>query len=205
MKKSKKSKYSLLTIILFSFCSFVNASDQWKTVKNELYSFSVPSNWERSSPLGIGKDEFTPSERKTNTFHRYFLSWSSPIINGNFSELISINIESYKRLDNKALSIVDIEKSEMSKLEKATKILSRKEISASSGEKRFIINEISTTISMKSESRKEQNYRIYLLSQAGNMVHCLVVFTSEKIYLLPETQQVINEILDSFTINSSKK
>jgi hypothetical protein len=192
---------------LFVVSAFTNVPDERKKISNKLYSFSVPENWKPNLPPGESGDGFIPKERDAYKYHLYYLSWNSP--SKSDENLISLNIESYKRLDNQSIAIKEIEDVEMEKMKQAEKkgylkILERKEVSAKANQKRFIIKEESKVFDVQKGERMVKHSKIYLLQKKGNIVHCVHIFVNEEQYLLPETQGVINDILHSFSVNSNK-
>ncbi|GHT49424.1 hypothetical protein FACS189474_3250 [Bacteroidia bacterium] len=203
----KNRYYFFIPVCLLFFYSFTNSNYEKKKISNKLYSFSVPENWTPNLPPEISDDGFTPGERDAYKYHLYYLLWSNS--SKNLNRFISLFIESYNRLDNQPLSIKEIEDVEMDKMkltEKSgnLKILERKEIKGKSGQKRFIIKEESIEIDVKKGGKMVKHSRIYLLQKNGNIVHCACIFVPEEYYLLPETQGVIDDILDSFSVNSGK-
>jgi hypothetical protein len=191
-------------MLLLSLCSLTAKEPDRKKVSNKIYSFSVPSNWKQSYPEdGDGipgeRDAHIPTGGNTVAFHLYALAMKSPYKNATeFFDGIGLSIQSYERKDGGDLSIDEIKNIETSGLKPPeVTVLEEREIAADATQKRFVLTEISDEASVTTGTRKVKHCRFYLLYKGGKTVHCMEIFLRES-RLNPESQAVINDILDSF-------
>ncbi|MDR1454855.1 MAG: hypothetical protein LBJ01_04310 [Tannerella sp.] len=192
----------LAAMMLMALCSFAPAKPGWREVSNKLYSFSVPTHWvQKEDPNGKILSEWEPRipiRGNTVLFHLSVQSIHSPAKNEKEpTDRINLVAESYERKDGGALSIDEIWEMKMSGLDKILTILSLRETAAGAGQKRFVMEEISDSISAATGTRKIRHNCFYLLFKSGETVHfaSISIRTSE---LNPESQALINDILDSF-------
>lgn len=183
----------ILMVTLFTVCSFTDGDNNKKKISNNLYSFYIPSHWEPAN--GIAGDGTVPGERDIEGYHLYYMMWTTPIRSAQDAHsTIGLFIESYQRKKDPAVSIEEIEKLEMSKIQGSTKLISKEVIDEKVDQKRFII----TKLSREMDGSMVQYLMIYLLYKSGNITHCITISSSKTHYLLPETQVLVKEILDSF-------
>jgi hypothetical protein len=133
------------------------------------------------------------------------LAWRSPVKSDeDFFKAINIIVRSYERLDKQPISIEEIEDSELKTLKSlediGVKISNRKDIKAKANQKRFTIKKITKGFSVEKGEITLRGTTTYLLQKNGDIVHLVDIFVVEDQYLLPETQKIINEILDSFKV-----
>ena len=191
----------LLVLLLIFVCSFTNNNLEKKKISNQLYSFSIPSDWECGHPGKI-EDCSVPIERKDSLYHIYYLQWRSPSWDAPFW----INIESYQRLDGKLITIEEIEANIITR---ETLIASsnnlnnfnKVEVSNTANQKRFIIKKESIEINVRTGKKTVIVSEVYLLYKSKDKVHCLRIFVHDEQYILPDIQLLVNEILDSFIAN----
>jgi hypothetical protein len=202
-----KPNYTVpITVFLLIICSFANGSYDRKKISNKLYSFSVPSDWE--SCASESSDGSVPKEREatnpaTNVgFHLYYLAWSSPRDKDNFFNTTGLYIQSYQRKDDVPLRMDEIEEEVIAGLKIAdVTIIERKDLSKNAHQKRFMLTQMETELE-GGITRKVKRRSVYLLHENGNIVHCLQISLRESQYLLPESQVIVQDILDSFAVNS---
>jgi hypothetical protein len=204
----KKHLFILTAIILLAIYSFTDNDSGKKKISNQLYSFFVPQNWEPYHPGGVTGDGSIPQERDVDVYHLYFLAWRTPVHNDEeFSNSILLNIETYERRDSVSVSIKEVEELVWFRIKETEargqlNILDIKEFGAKVNQKKFIIKEESEEISVKTGKNRIKHSRIFLLHKHKDRVHCVTIFVNESQYLLPETQVMVKEILDSFSTNS---
>jgi hypothetical protein len=201
-----KNRFPILTLIVLAvFYSFTENENEKKKISNQLYSFSVPSDWECAIPGRTNECCSKPMERDAHIYHLYYLSWRSPVKNEDeFFNSISLHIETYQRLDGLPATIEEIEEIELSRLKQAeidgdAKIIDKKDIYSGKKQKRFIVVKESKSISAKKGISMDKNVTVYLLYKSKNAVHFVRLFTGESKYQFPETKKIINDILDSFS------
>ncbi|MDR3267893.1 MAG: hypothetical protein LBT83_02350 [Tannerella sp.] len=78
----------------------------------------------------------------------------------------------------------------------------KKVISEKANQKRFETTEISESRDVIKGNKMEKFRVVYLLHEKGNIVHCVQLSIRDDLYLLPESQVIMQEILDSFSVNS---
>jgi hypothetical protein len=190
---------SLLGIALISlFSSFTTDGDR-QVVSNEYYSFTLPMSWE-PVPKGTSGNipDMRPVQVTTYLCDLYSLQWSTKVQSTEeFYNSIWLLVRSYRRRDGKAIVFDDVvsrEKYAAFHPESVT-ILSRKE-------ERINANQIKLTFASSAIEMgvKREHMEICLFIYANDMVHCLIIGTSLKRYVSPETKKVIQEILASFKV-----
>jgi hypothetical protein len=196
----------IIAMALLTICSFTAGKPEWKKVSNKLYSFSAPKEWiqlypENQDGIPGERDARIPVSGTVVVCRLYYLSMSSPYKNENeFFNATSLYVQSYERKDGGFLSVEEIEELEMSGKEKAgVTILEKKEMGANAGQKRFVRKEISDEINAMSGTRHVKRCCFYLLCKSGETVH-FVCFSLRESQLNPESQAVINSVLDSFVV-----
>jgi hypothetical protein len=199
-----KHNYTVpVTVFLLVICSFANGSHDRKIISNKLYSFSVPPDWE--SIESESSDGSVPKERDATypanvRFHLYYLAWSSPISKDNFSSTTGLHIQSYQRKDGVPVRMDEIEEVVIYGLKMAMEhvtILEKTDLSENVHQKRFMLTTMETELE-GGMAKKVKRRSIYLLHENGGIVHCLQISLRDSQYLLPESQVIIQDILDSF-------
>jgi hypothetical protein len=196
----KRKQLVFIPVMLLLFCSFTN-DGKWKKISNTLYFFSIPSNWEAA--VTDKTDGYVPGERDATypggiRYHLYYLQWHTPYKgNGDFSDVINVSVESYKRTDAISVSLKEIEKAKLA-LTGGEDITILKEENISTSQKKIML-----TKTGKELNGSKVKYRyIHLICKSGDIVHCVQISSPESHYLLPETQKMIKDILDSFSVKN---
>jgi hypothetical protein len=189
----QNKRFIYIAILLFTICSFTDSKDKNIKISNKLYSLSVPSNWD---PFIIGNsDGYIPGERDLRLYHLYYLGWHTPIKSkDDIPNIINLSIESYRSKDRPSISIQEIDEIETSRV---VGLIDKTYISQNDSQKRFII----TNQSQEPDGSTAKYYSVYALYKSKNIVHCVKINSRENQYILPETQKIINDILNSFSVN----
>jgi hypothetical protein len=194
--------YVLLSVTLLALCSFTNDANE-KRISNKLYSFSVPSDWK---PFVTDKtDGFVPGERDTRLWHLHYLAWETPVqSDGDFSKVMGINIQSYQRIDGAPISLAELEDIEMSRYkapDESLSVLDKTELPVKPNQRGYVLKTKEIAIDRGAVTH-HISYGVYMLCKGKDIVHCVSIRASESQYLLPETQTIIKDILDSFSVNN---
>jgi hypothetical protein len=124
--------------------------------------------------------------------------------------VIGLFIQSYQRRDGAPggrVSIKEVEDDVMTRLKMSVEaggveFCGKKVISEKANQKRFETTEISESRDVIKGNKMEKFRVVYLLHEKGNIVHCVQLSIRDDLYLLPESQVIMQEILDSFSVNS---
>lgn len=175
------------------FADSCNASKEKKAIHNKLYSITLPADWVPSPHLK--GDGIVPDERDGELFHFYWLQWGE--YEKPFYEQIHIVIESSRYIDNRPLSIQDVEK--MQSLDNHTDVRNIKKtyLQAPAGQIRFMTLQEETDLSGKwLKSRC-----FYLIQKGAEAVHCISVFMLEERYQKEKgIYKTISDIFNSFIV-----
>ena len=197
----KFSYYILISSLIITVCSFTDDNYEKKKISNPLYSLSIPIDWECAHPGNI-KDCSTPLERNDPWYHLYYLQWRSPAKDSFFS----VSVETYQRLDSATVTIEEVEaiilknKQAAENTSTSKKFEKQELVSDKANQKRFIIQTESVAINVTTGKHTERSNWIYLLHKSPNKVHCVTIFVEESQYVFPKTQELVNDILDSFIV-----
>ena len=94
--------YIISLIFSITICSFTDSRSEMKKISNQLYSFSIPTDWKCG--LGGNVKDCEPVEREERKlYHLYNLQWESP--DRNFLMVI----QTFQRLDGMQVTIEEIE------------------------------------------------------------------------------------------------
>lgn len=193
-----KSIILLLSILCVSLCSFANndAKPEKRKISNELYSITIPSDWTPVQDIGDG---IIPKERNGGPYHLYYIGWRAKR-----AEIIEntmfFYIQSYRKLDGSPLSIKEVEDMNLA-VNKTEYVRNAKltDLKAKPGQRRYMVAK--EELSIPRGFRKCRN--LCLIQKGLDVVHYLMISLSEDVYQKqPGVQKLINEILDSFVVNS---
>lgn len=194
----------LLVIPAFS-PAFSQENGGWKTIENDLYSISIPADWE-SFPPGEG-DGIHPYERDGGPYHLYYIAWVAPEkrTRTEFLNAPSLSIESCYRLDGSSLSMETIEAWKMKAGEPPlARNAVRTELKARPGQKRYMVVKEGRTVSVGGSGwHKDRSFS--LIQKEGKLVHYLDLTVGEEYWQKhPEMHQFIAKVLDSFRVKKTK-
>jgi len=199
----KYFQYFFISILIISTFSFTKSNYEKKKIDNKLYSFSVPADWECGIPEKVKDcDCSAPFERDVRIYtdylyHLYYLQWRSPDKDSN----ISVVIQTYQRKDSVPVTIKEIEFiiRETNKQVDFIREIDKKDSIYKKNQKRIIIKKKDEILNVITGNKLVNSYQTYSLVESKGRVHCLCIYAEEKKYLLPEIQQIIKDILNSFT------
>lgn len=168
-----------------------NAQNDKRTLKNELYSVVIPSDWFSQEEGGrLGK-------RELRNYHLYSLLWRTPI----GKPYISLFIRSYQKKDGSPIMIKEIRTYEITPMSDFLVKDRLKEISVTPNRERVNYVKISDE-----GTNKVVPYCVFcLFVKNGNMVHSLSISMREVDYLQIKPQKMIDDIFNSFSINNKIK
>jgi len=185
-----KKYFCLLAFGAFSLLAKAENSD-WRKIENSLYTLELPGSW---IPMpGMPGDGTKPGERDARGYHLHYLAWQTPVKSKEeIPYCIGVDIQTYQKLDKTPLSVRDIEKAVIIPISP-----NRNEICSLKNELRLLV--LKDSREMDGSIIK---YRIYyLLKEAGRGVHCVEIsLRNELLKEKPETEKVIERILNSFTV-----
>lgn len=202
------ARLNLISSLFFLFamiCSLtVGAVESEKqTVANDLYSFTLPADWECYRAKDSSSSGVMPLERNSKIFHHYSLIWQKKGENKYFPD-ISICIESFSPLSREPLSANDIAnmKIKSSKQIPHVKDVVVTEQKTKIGQRKYMITKVSATLDATSgyEYYKAREYN--LVVKGLDVVHHVSIGVREIVYQqTPGIQRMIDEILNSFVVN----
>ncbi|MCD8181839.1 MAG: hypothetical protein LUE99_00710 [Bacteroides sp.] len=102
-------KYLSLLVLLWVSISVEAVNDDWRVIKNELYSLELPSGW--IPQQGMPGNGCAPGTRKVKPYIIYYFAWHSPIKDKNdFPHCVGIDIQTYEKLDASTVSLDEAKK-----------------------------------------------------------------------------------------------
>lgn len=193
----------LSIILLLTLCSFTlhSGPQRKRKISNKRYSITLPADWkpsQQSKGDGIIPEERT--EGDPGLYHLSWIHWNST--SKDFFKQIGIYIQGHKRKDGTPLSINEIEKKDMRIHEAIDKKAKRTDLKAKANQKRYMI--VKEEMALSGNQRKNQHVRNFCLiekSKSG-FVYLLNLSLREDVYQEPGVPKMIQEILDSFTLNN---
>jgi hypothetical protein len=197
-----KNRIIFIPLMVLVLCSFTKESK--KKITNKLYSINVPSDWAPNYPGRLLGDGSIPMENDANGFHLYFFSWSSPIENDeDFKNMVSVNIESYKRNKGKSVTIKEVEEISQNFINQTVsdgslKIIRRKNLITKNGRKYFVL-ELSDQYKTLNAISWVKSDRYYYFAKKNDIVHKIEITMPSQLSSISK-KEIVESLIDSFTV-----
>jgi len=191
-----------IPLLVLVLCSFTKESK--KKITNKLYSINVPSDWAPNYPGRSIGDGSIPKERDANGFHLYFFSWSTPVDNDeDFKNMVSLNIESYKRNKGKSVTIKEVEEISQNFINQTVadgslKIIRRKDLVTKNGKKFFVL-ELSGQYKTLNAISWVKTDRYFYFAKKNDIVHKIEITMPSQLSSISK-KEIVESLIDSFTV-----
>lgn len=202
---SRFNLHSLLFLLFAMLCSpAVGVGDPEKrTITNDLYSFTLPADWEPYRSKDILSGGIVPLERDSKIFHHYYLLWQRKG-KQKFPAETYICIESFRLLNKEPLSVNDIANMKIDgcKQNPLIKDAVVTEQEAKPGQRKYMITKVDTALDATSGNKYYKTREFNLVQKGLDVVHHVSISIRETAYQQsPDVKHMVDEILDSFVVN----